>query len=324
MPPIALSDARAAAGRADAPGVVSAELFSNFSSLVPFHGDLNFCVRHAHRAAEITSLDPGELVCICVQQPGHHGHHPTSVRGEVEPIRPSNVTMADRIDRLLHLLGRDQVCAVAGTLPPPTVGRVSETLVGGSVLAAGGVSAAAVDNTSSVKRSGRVISILTAATAWNHWINTTLQPGTDRRVALLHLDALAKAFPVLDDASRREFREALRLTVQPGKGTPGSAEALIDGLTDLPDNEPETFSKSRENAPDYVRLGQMGFAAIPALIAHVDDPRLTRLRRTAPTDARYIQAFLKKQGRGRVSLGPETMTRVGDLVSPLVYQAGRR
>ena len=162
--------------------------------------------------------------------------------------------------------------------------------------------------------------LLLAATAWNHWINFTTQTGTDRREALAHLDALARDFPALDGPAQHDFREALRLTVQPGKGAPGSAEALIDGLTDLYHDEPESFRKRRENFPDYVQLSQMGFAAMPALIAHMDDLRLTRVQRTAPTDQPYMRAYLEKQGCGRVNPGPEVMLRVGDLISPLVYR----
>ena len=161
--------------------------------------------------------------------------------------------------------------------------------------------------------------IALAATAWNHWFNFVNRSGTDRREALRHLEGLATEFPGLAGAAQKEFLEALRLTVQPGKGAPGSPEALIDGLTELWGGEKDTFFKMRENQPDYVQLSQMGFAAVPVLIAHMDDPRLTRLQRMAPADLPFMREFLKKQGYGRIDPGPETLTRVGDMITPLVH-----
>ncbi len=105
-----------------------------------------------------------------------------------------------------------------------------------------------------------------AATAWNHWMNALLAGG-DRKEILARLEKLSAAFPAfLDGPFQRDYLASLRLAVAPSKAEPDSAEALVDGLLE-------------HNVADNTtgpRLMALGFGAVPALIAHLDDRRLTR------------------------------------------------
>lgn len=116
-----------------------------------------------------------------------------------------------------------------------------------------------------------------AAAAWNHWLNTVLEPGTDRAAAYGHLAELFAHYPEFKGKEREKFLESLRLTVAPSHGKPGSPEALIDALS-----EGETLSADLRNIaaglenPNLNALLERGFAAVPALIDHLEDARLVR------------------------------------------------
>jgi hypothetical protein len=104
--------------------------------------------------------------------------------------------------------------------------------------------------------------------AWAHWCNEIARPGTDRAVIARRMKALLDAEPEFSTRPNRLLVRDLEAALRLRRSTPGSIEALIDGLVDVVD----------EDAPDtaYSRLADMGFAAVPDLIAHLDDDRLTR------------------------------------------------
>ena len=74
------------------------------------------------------------------------------------------------------------------------------------------------------------------------------------------------------------FIKRLEAALVPSKAKPGSVEALIDELPDMCQHL-SIFFEDSEKDPRYTRLSQMGFAAVPDLIEHLDDERLTRCLR---------------------------------------------
>src|SRR5262249_56595320 len=68
---------------------------------------------------------------------------------------------------------------------------------------------------------------------------------------------------------------SLEAALLPSKATPGSIEAQIDALVGACSTNLSFFN----NEPDryYLRLVVAGFAAVPDLIKHLDDNRLTRI-----------------------------------------------
>ncbi|HSQ56770.1 MAG TPA: hypothetical protein VLM40_13600 [Gemmata sp.] len=79
--------------------------------------------------------------------------------------------------------------------------------------------------------------------------------------------------------------EDLELTLLPRKSKPGSVEALIDGLTDYWE-DPED-SDNEEGQTAYWKLAERGLEAVPVLVEHRRDYRLTRTKATHP------KAFVK-------------------------------
>jgi hypothetical protein len=111
-----------------------------------------------------------------------------------------------------------------------------------------------------------------ALLAWTHWCNELTRPKTDRAELLKRLRQVLKAELALDSDARQEFLNALDAALKPN-GAAG-VEAMIDELTDLDD--------------DDMKLIEQGFDAVPALIAHWNDTRVTRA---------YQQPLMNSSGR---------------------------
>jgi hypothetical protein len=111
--------------------------------------------------------------------------------------------------------------------------------------------------------------------AWVHSANELVQPDTDRATTARRMKSLLAAEPDLNTAANRALLVSLEATLIPSKAKPGSIEQLIDELSEMCN----CSSRARtdwEPDPRYTRLAQMGFAAVPGLIDHLDDKRLTR------------------------------------------------
>ncbi len=109
--------------------------------------------------------------------------------------------------------------------------------------------------------------------AWAHQVNELLLIETDRRTVLRRLRALIKAEPRLDVEGNHSLISSLEAALVPSKAQPGSIEALIDSLIDL-----KHFALWDELPPELLKLVDLGFEAVPDLIAHLDDRRLTGYR----------------------------------------------
>jgi hypothetical protein len=109
--------------------------------------------------------------------------------------------------------------------------------------------------------------------AWDYWEEELQEPGTDWAMIAGRLKALRAAGSDLYTPQNRGLLEALEAALVPSKAKPGSIEAMIDGLTEAHASSP---SRDYKQHPQYLRLVDRGFAAVPQLIRHLDDNRLTR------------------------------------------------
>lgn len=123
-------------------------------------------------------------------------------------------------------------------------------------------------------------------TAWDHWGGELAQADTDRRQILKRLAAIKKVYPAFDRLDTNLLTD-LSAALQPSRAKPGSTEALIDDLVDAT-NICESGCRSDQDHPTprhhpaYHALWKQGFQAVPALIAHLEDYRLTRQWRGIP------------------------------------------
>ncbi len=110
--------------------------------------------------------------------------------------------------------------------------------------------------------------------ATKYWWGHVTHPTIDRAIVVKRLKELMKRDPELDDEGSRELLRSLELALVPSTAKPGSAEALIDALVDY---HAKTGKASfSQPAPAYWRIAERGFDAVPALIEHLGDDRLTR------------------------------------------------
>jgi hypothetical protein len=109
--------------------------------------------------------------------------------------------------------------------------------------------------------------------AWAYSGNELVKPGTDRDRTAKRIKSLFSEEPRLNTEANRLLLKSLEAALAPSTARPGTAERLIDDLTDVCD------AGFRLDEPDslYARLAHMGFAAVPALLDHLDDDRLTRV-----------------------------------------------
>jgi hypothetical protein len=108
--------------------------------------------------------------------------------------------------------------------------------------------------------------------AWAHSGNELVKPDTDRARIARRMKALLAAEPRLNTRVNRALLGSLEAALVPGTAKPGTVARRIDDLTDMC-----TTGRNRDDPdPRYARLAQMGFAAVPALLDHLGDDRLTR------------------------------------------------
>jgi hypothetical protein len=109
--------------------------------------------------------------------------------------------------------------------------------------------------------------------AWTHWGNELAKPDTNRAEIAGRMERLLVAEPLLKTEGNQVLLRRLRDSLKPSTAKPGSPEALVDALVNVADPPGSWYVW----APQYRRLVRQGFDAIPALIEHLDDKRLTRV-----------------------------------------------
>ena len=106
-------------------------------------------------------------------------------------------------------------------------------------------------------------------------MNELMRPGSDWPAAARAMDKIIATTPALADEPRKHLLEMLRLALAPSRAKPGSVEAEIDALVEC--TKPgSVFEGLSEPDPHYAKLLRRGFEAVPALLDHLDDQRLTR------------------------------------------------
>ena len=135
--------------------------------------------------------------------------------------------------------------------------------------------------------------------AWYYWMSRMWKPMVDRKPILAMLKELRALDPELarmDDIRADLKIRALELALAPSTAKPGSVEALIDGLVEAT-QEGWPYENGPEPTP-YQKLVRLGFEAVPVLIEHLDDARLTRglrlgMNRGRSRDIRFKDILVK-------------------------------
>src|SRR5262249_5557672 len=140
-----------------------------------------------------------------------------------------------------------------------------------------------------------------ARSAWGHWSDEYLRPETDRGEIARLLKIIMKRRADDFGESERGVLRSLELSLLPDKGKPGTVEALVDDLIDATSTDRSgALVRTREPHPAYMKLARLGFDAVPTLIEHLNDERLTRA---------YKQGFNNFKGYNY---------RIGDMVCDIL------
>jgi hypothetical protein len=112
-----------------------------------------------------------------------------------------------------------------------------------------------------------------AAAAWHQWkYRIRHDPGTPLPVIAKYLKRAARFH------GDEEFARAVEDAATPRNSPPGSDDALIDACINLTGPQPhgENWLTDFRTDPRYLAVARRGLAVVPALIAHLDDARITR------------------------------------------------
>jgi hypothetical protein len=124
--------------------------------------------------------------------------------------------------------------------------------------------------------------------AWTHWGNQLTEKGSDRAAIHGRMADLLNREPALQTAPRKALLEALGAALKPSTAAPGTAERLLDDLVEVDALFFDQRGAVGVPAP-IVELSKRGWEAMPAILAHLDDRRLTRsLVRPWDGSATYI------------------------------------
>lgn len=112
-----------------------------------------------------------------------------------------------------------------------------------------------------------------ASAAWTGWLNQLYFPESDWPKAARAMRRILARAPEIADEAREDLLRGLEATLAAPPEEPGTVEADIADLG-------RSLRHARDDYPDddpvERKLLRRGFAAVPALIEHLDDRRLTR------------------------------------------------
>jgi hypothetical protein len=112
--------------------------------------------------------------------------------------------------------------------------------------------------------------------AWEYWWDALSEPAADWRMIAGRLRALRAADRILDTEENRRFLKSLEAALVPSKARPGTIEAMIDGLMQERNRHYGNLGEDVVPEQPSDRLVGCGFAAVPHLMDHLEDDRLTR------------------------------------------------
>lgn len=143
-----------------------------------------------------------------------------------------------------------------------------------------------------------------------YWRNRTTHPTIDRAPVAKKIKELIGKYPEWNTEDNRALLKSLELALVPSKAKPGSIEALIDALVDYhvdEDTNPFDFNNA------YWQLADRGFDAVPALLAHLDDDRLTRAMGPGWQGLLINHLRVRNLARGIIArLATEQLAGIGD------------
>lgn len=114
-----------------------------------------------------------------------------------------------------------------------------------------------------------------AMAAWAYWGNQLIEPDSDRKLIAERMKSLINEESKLNIEYNRNIIESLEAALVPSEAKPGTIEALIDELVEMCTSTGALMTQKDYDAK-YLKLAELGFKAIPDLIEHLDDKRLTR------------------------------------------------
>ena len=116
--------------------------------------------------------------------------------------------------------------------------------------------------------------------AWYYWSGQVTEAKIDRSPVAKRLHALILLDEDLNTEDSRALLKSLDAALVPSKAAPGSIEALIDDLVNYDGYSAikyfDNISECPEKYGSYDHLAKFGFDAVPQLIEHLNDDRLTR------------------------------------------------
>lgn len=157
-----------------------------------------------------------------------------------------------------------------------------------------------------------------ACDAWEFWLAELSEGQTPLPLCAKYL---RRAFPRTgidaEDGECAALLRSLDLAAAPTNSAPGSDDALIDELIDQPGTPGESEA--------YRALARRGFAAVPALIAHLGDDRLTRFCNPLGLYRREWGCFLRVRDVAHQLLCEFAGVRLGDAndIASRTFAAGR-
>ena len=119
-----------------------------------------------------------------------------------------------------------------------------------------------------------------ASEAWTYWHDELGEQNADRASIARRLHQLIRQEKPFDNDRNRSLVRRLDETVVPRPVKPGSIEAAVDNLKEGT-ADPGIYNNDEPlDDPVYARVAEFGLAAVPELIKHLDDHRLTRASRS--------------------------------------------
>ena len=113
--------------------------------------------------------------------------------------------------------------------------------------------------------------------AWVYWGNELTRPKSDRAAIASRMKALITEHHGLDTPGNRNLLERLALAIAKASPSGSPVENLVDGLVETANPEPSDKPEDRDQLPsEMAKVLGLGFEAVPVLIQHIEDQRLTR------------------------------------------------
>ena len=123
-----------------------------------------------------------------------------------------------------------------------------------------------------------VPTVALAECAWWYWLRAFYDGTADRSKVARRMTAAMNAAPDSFGKGGKTWLRQLNLSLRPSKALPGSVAGYLDEFIELSYWEIFSYCREPEKAPQIATVISKGFDAVPALLEHLNDQRLTRAR----------------------------------------------